>query len=117
MHGDERPLRHPTVEADMVALMQATAARGFTFFNTAEIYGPFDNEELVGKALAPQTVEGSLRPLRTDRIDLLCQHAWTPRCRPKRWPAPWTASSPTEKVGHFRQPEAYASTTRRAHIG
>src|SRR5215471_21671464 len=40
-------------ENDGIALIRAAVARGVTFFDTAEVYGPFANEDLVGKALAP----------------------------------------------------------------
>ena len=92
----------------MIALIRAAAARGVTFFDTAEVYGPFTNEELVGEALEPfrkdvviatkfghdlssggldsrperirQAVEGSLKRLRVEAIDLYYQH----RVRPER---------------------------------
>jgi aryl-alcohol dehydrogenase-like predicted oxidoreductase len=90
---------------EMVALIRAAVDRGVTFFDTAEVYGPFASEEIVGEALAPvrgrvvvasnfgfafegnrttgrdsrpehirRAVEGSLRRLRTDHIDLLYLH-------------------------------------------
>ena len=93
---------------EMISLIRTAVERGVTFFDTAEVYGPFTNEELVGEALAPfrsqvviatkfgweanpqdggkwtalnsrpehikQAVEGSLRRLRTDVIDLYYQH-------------------------------------------
>jgi len=91
----------------MVALMRAAVDRGVTFFDTAEVYGPFTNEELVGEALAPfrkqvaiatkfgfkigtsealdsrpehikQVAEASLKRLRTDVIDLFYQHRVDP---------------------------------------
>src|SRR5438128_1568717 len=98
---------------DMIAVIRAAVEKGVTFFDTAEVYGPFANEELVGEALEPvrdqvviatkfgfnidadgtqhsdpplnsrpehirQAVEGSLRRLGTDRIDLLYQHRVDP---------------------------------------
>src|SRR5207302_1812411 len=97
---------------EMIALIRAAVERGVTFFDTAEVYGPFVNEELVGEALAPmrdqvviatkfgfqidsekdphpvglnsrpeyikETVEGSLKRLRVDAIDLLYQHRVDP---------------------------------------
>ena len=95
----------------MVALIRAAVERGVTFFDTAQVYGPFISEEIVGEALAPirdrvviatkfgfdlgpsgeirgldsrperirRAVEGSLRRLRTDRIDLLYQHRADPK--------------------------------------
>src|SRR5712692_4665414 len=95
-----------------ISLIRAAVERGVTFFDTAEVYGPFKNEELVGEALEPvrdqvviatkfghnldpntganlggqnsrpehikQAVEGSLKRLRTDRIDLYYQHRVDP---------------------------------------
>jgi len=43
----------PKDKQEMIALIRATVERGITFFDTAEVYGPFTNEELVGEALAP----------------------------------------------------------------
>src|SRR6202140_2615133 len=97
---------------DGIALIRAAVERGVTFFDTAEVYGPFTNEELVGEALAPfrsqvviatkfgwkanpedggkwtaldsrpahikEAVEGSLKRLRTDVIDLYYQHRVDP---------------------------------------
>lgn len=94
---------------DMIALIRRAYDRGVTFFDTAEVYGPYTSEEWVGEALAPfrdkvkigtkfgfgveerqptalnsrpghirRAVEGSLRRLRTDRIDLLYQHRVDP---------------------------------------
>src|SRR5262245_40923684 len=93
---------------EMISFIRAAIERGVTFFDTAEVYGPYVNEELVGEALAPfrrqvviatkfgfnfdyktganlggvnsqpehikQAVEGSLKRLRTDVIDLYYQH-------------------------------------------
>src|SRR5438128_3046081 len=106
---------HGTVSGtrqEMIALIRAAVERGVTFFDTAEVYGPFVNEELVGEALAPmreqvviatkfgfqidsekdphpvglnsrpeyikETVEGSLRRLKVDTIDLFYQHRVDP---------------------------------------
>jgi aryl-alcohol dehydrogenase-like predicted oxidoreductase len=93
---------------DAVALIRAAFSRGVTFFDTAEAYGPFTNEELVGEALAPmrdqvviatkfgfkegkaplgmdsrperirEVAEASLKRLKTDRIDLFYQHRVDP---------------------------------------
>lgn len=104
----------PAVERnDAIALIRAAVEQGVTFFDTAEVYGPFANEEVVGEALEPfrdqvviatkfgfnidpdgtqhsapplnsrpehikQSVEGSLKRLRTDRIDLYYQHRIDP---------------------------------------
>jgi aryl-alcohol dehydrogenase-like predicted oxidoreductase len=132
---------------DGVALLRAAVERGVTFFDTAEVYGPFVNEEIVGEAVAPvrddvviatkfgwafdndgkQTglssrpehvkaaVEGSLRRLRTDHIDLLYQHRVDPTV-----PIEDTAGAVREliragKVRHFGLSEAAPKTIRRAH--
>ena len=91
---------------EMIALVRAAVERGVTFFDTAEVYGPFTNEELVGEALEPfrkdvviatkfghdldtdgldsrserirQAVEGSLKRLRVEAIELLYQHRVDP---------------------------------------
>ncbi|RZL08348.1 MAG: aldo/keto reductase [Hymenobacter sp.] len=134
---------------DMIKLMHAAVERGVTFFDTAEVYGPFANEELVGEALAPfrgqvviatkfgfdidqatgqnlgglnsrpahirQVVEGSLKRLRTDVIDLLYQHRVDPNV-----PIEDVAGAVKEliqegKVKHFGLSEAGAQTIRQAH--
>src|SRR5580658_11063013 len=132
---------------DGIALIRAAVDRGVTFFDTAELYGPFTNEEVVGEALAPvrdqvviatkfgfafgddgkQTglssrpehivaaVEGSLRRLHTDHIDLLYQHRADPGV-----PIEDTAGAVREliqagQVGHFGMSEAAPRTIRRAH--
>src|SRR6267378_3250649 len=99
----------PADTQEMIALIRTAVERGVTFFDTAQVYGPFTNEELVGEALAPvreqvviatkfgfnledsqrsgvdsrpetikRSVEGSLRRLRTETIDLLYQHRVDP---------------------------------------
>ena len=103
----------PKDKQEMIALLRAAVERGITFFDTAEVYGPFTNEELVGEALAPfreqvviatkfgfdldperhgaverglnsrpehikQAVEGSLKRLKIDVIDLFYQHRVDP---------------------------------------
>jgi aryl-alcohol dehydrogenase-like predicted oxidoreductase len=128
-----------------ISLVRAAFERGVTFFDTAEVYGPFRNEELLGEALAPfrdrvviatkfgfkdaiatagldsrpehirEVVEASLRRLRTDRIDLLYQHRVDPQV-----PIEEVAGAVRElihagKVGHFGLSEAGAATIRRAH--
>ena len=134
---------------DMVRLIRAAVERGVTFFDTAEIYGPYANEELVGEALAPyrgqvviatkfgfdidplerkprgrvtsepghirQAVEGSLRRLGVDEIDLYYQHRVDPDV-----PIEDVAGAVKElidagKVKHFGMSEAAAGTIRRAH--
>src|SRR5579859_6268919 len=134
---------------EMIAFLHAAVERGITFFDTAEVYGPFTNEELLGEALAPfrkqvviatkfghnldpntganlggqnsqpahikQAVEGSLRRLRTDCIDLYYQHRVDPNV-----PIEDVAGTVKElilagKVKHFGLSEAGAQTIRRAH--
>jgi len=127
-----------------IAVIRAAVEHGVTFFDTAEIYGPLINEELVGEALAPvrdqviiaskfgfdlaaypglnsrpehikQVAEASLKRLRTDRIDLFYQHRVDPEV-----PIEDVAGAPKEliqegKVKHFGLSEASAKTIRRAH--
>jgi len=128
-----------------IALIRAAVERGVTFFDTAEAYGPFTNEELVGEALAPfrdqvviatkfgfeagdsargvdsrserikQVAEASLKRLKTDRIDLFYQHRVDPKV-----PMEDVADAVRElirqgKVKHFGLSEASAQSIRRAH--
>jgi len=117
---------------------------GVTFFDTAEVYGPFTNEELVGEALAPirdkvviatkfgfdmekggalnsqpahirKAVEGSLKRLRTDRIDLYYQHRVDPRVPIEDVAGTIKDLIREGKVLHFGLSEASARTIRRAH--
>jgi aryl-alcohol dehydrogenase-like predicted oxidoreductase len=140
----------PKDKNEMIALLRTAVDRGITFFDTAEVYGPFTNEELVGEALAPlrdrvviatkfgfdvsgsdlrpgtagvnsqpehikQAVEGSLKRLRVDTIDLLYQHRVDPNV-----PIEDVAGTVKEliqagKVKHFGLSEAGVKTIRRAH--
>jgi aryl-alcohol dehydrogenase-like predicted oxidoreductase len=139
----------PKDKQEMISLIRAAVERGITFFDTAEVYGPLTNEELVGEALAPirdqvviatkfgfkpassgearwsaldsrpehikEVVEGSLKRLRTDVIDLYYQHRVDPNV-----PIEDTAGAVKEliaagKVKHFGLSEASARTIRRAH--
>lgn len=130
-----------------VALIHEAVERGVTFFDTAEVYGPYLNESVVGQALAPVrdkvviaskfgftfgddnqqqhlnsrpehikwAVEGSLKRLKTDVIDLLYQHRVDPDV-----PIEEVAGAVKEliaegKVKHFGLSEAGAQTIRRAH--
>jgi aryl-alcohol dehydrogenase-like predicted oxidoreductase len=138
---------NPGDRGQMIALLREAVDLGVTFFDTAEVYGPFVNEELVGEALAPvrdrvmiatkfgfafddegrQTglssrpehvraaVEGSLRRLGVDTIDLLYQHRVDPDV-----PIEDVAGAVKElieagKVRHFGLSEAGVRTIRRAH--
>ena len=140
----------PKDKQEMTKLLHAAVDRGITFFDTAEVYGPFTNEELVGEALAPyrgkiviatkfgfdlggsdnrpgaagvnsqpeqikRAVEGSLKRLRVETIDLLYQHRVDPNV-----PIEDVAGTVKEliqagKVKHFGMSEAAAKTIRRAH--
>jgi aryl-alcohol dehydrogenase-like predicted oxidoreductase len=138
-----------TDKQEAVSLIRAAVERGITFFDTAEIYGPLTNEELVGEALAPfreqvviatkfgfkpasegeshwsaldsspehikEVVEGSLKRLKVDAIDLYYQHRVDPDV-----PIEDVAGAVKEliqegKVKHFGLSEAGVQTIRRAH--
>ena len=144
----------PKDKKEMTDLLHAAVDRGVTFFDTAEVYGPWLNEELVGEALAPfrgkvviatkfgfdvspdkdprgmkgvppgvnsrpehikEAVEGSLKRLKVESIDLLYQHRVDPDV-----PIEDVAGAVKEliragKVKHFGMSEAGAKTIRRAH--
>ncbi len=117
---------------EMISLIRAAVERGVTFFDTAQVYGPFKNEELVGEALAPfrnqvpkglnsrpeyikRVIEDSLKRLRVETIDLFYQHRVDPNV-----PIEDVAGAVKEliqegKVKHFGLSEAGARTIRRAH--
>src|SRR5580700_5582320 len=134
----------------MISLLHAALDRGITFFDTAEVYGPFLNEELVGEALAPfrgkvviatkfgfdlggsdkkpgaagvnsqpahikTAVEGSLKRLRTDVIDLLYQHRVDPEVPIEDVAGAVKDLIQAGKVKHFGLSEAGVQTIRRAH--
>jgi aryl-alcohol dehydrogenase-like predicted oxidoreductase len=130
-----------------VAVIRAAVERGVTFFDTAEVYGPFVNEELVGEALAPfrgdviiatkfgfrfdadgrqvglssrpghirQAVDGSLRRLGVDAIDLLYQHRVDPEVAIEEVAGAVKDLIGAGKVKHFGLSEAGPQTIRRAH--
>ena len=143
----------PKDKQEMTSLLRAAVERGVTFFDTAEVYGPFLNEELLGEALASvrkqvviatkfgfnldpnfdprgkkglpglnsrpehikQAVEGSLKRLKVDTIDLLYQHRVDPDV-----PIEDVAGAVKDlirqgKVQHFGLSEASVQTIRRAH--
>ena len=145
----------PKDRREMISLIRTAVDRGITFFDTAEVHGPFTNEDLVGEALAPvrdrvviatkfgfdlsgsarpsndhrpgasqpnsrpehikQAVEGSLKRLKVDTIDLLYQHRVDPNV-----PIEDVAGTVKEliqagKVKHFGLSEAGVKTIRRAH--
>src|SRR5437899_4498577 len=135
----------PPDKQAMISLIRTAVERGVTFFDTAEIYGPYTNEELVGEALAPvraqvviatkfgiksengqqvqdsrperikQSVEGSLKRLRTDVIDLYYQHRVDPNVPIEDVAGTIKDLIRQGKVKHFGMSEAGASTIRRAH--
>jgi len=130
-----------------VELIRAAVERGVTFFDTAEVYGPYLNEEVIGEALKPyrarvviatkfgfafddnhqqqglnsrpehirKAVEGSLRRLKTDVIDLLYQHRVDPEVPIEEVAGAVKDLIAEGKVKHFGLSEAGASTIRRAH--
>ena len=130
---------------DAVALIRAAFARGVTFFDTAEAYGPFTNEELVGEALAPmrdevviatkfgfkegkaplgmdsrperirEVAEASLKRLKTDRIDLFYQHRVDPNVPMEDVAGTLKDLIREGKVKHFGLSEAGVQSIRRAH--
>jgi aryl-alcohol dehydrogenase-like predicted oxidoreductase len=128
-----------------IDLIRAAFDRGVTFFDTAEAYGPFTNEEIVGEALAPirdkvviatkfgfkggqvadgvdshpdnirKVAEAALKRLKTDHIDLFYQHRVDPKV-----PMEEVAGAVKELIGqgkvrHFGMSEAGADSIRRAH--
>jgi len=134
-----------TERQQAIALIRAAVEQGVTLFDTAEIYGPYLNEDVVGEALAPfrdkvviatkfgfdcdrpgqvlnsrpehirSSVEGSLKRLKTDCIDLYYQHRVDPDV-PVEDVAGTIADLITEgKVKHFGLSEAGPETIRRAH--
>src|SRR5262249_38588387 len=134
----------PLETAEGVKLIRAAFERGVTFFDTAEVYGPYRNEEVVGEALDPirdhvviatkfgfdiqggggmdsrpqrirQAVEGSLKRLRTDRIDLLYQHRVDPNVPMEDVAGTVKALMQEGKVKHWGLSEAGISNIRRAH--
>jgi aryl-alcohol dehydrogenase-like predicted oxidoreductase len=136
-----------TDRQEAISLIRAAVERGVTFFDTAEVYGPYFNEEVVGEALAPLrervviatkfgftfgddgkqqilnsrpehikwAVEGSLKRLRTDAIDLLYQHRVDPDVPIEEVAGTVKQLIAAGKVKHFGLSEAGVQTIRRAH--
>ena len=133
-----------TDRQDAVALIRAAVERGVTFFDTAQVYGPFTNEEVVGEALAPfrdqvviatkfgfdfsskgglnsrpeyikEMTEASLRRLQSDHIDLLYQHRVDPDVPIEEVAGAVKDLIQEGKVKHFGLSEAGVRTIRRAH--
>jgi aryl-alcohol dehydrogenase-like predicted oxidoreductase len=135
---------------EMISLLHAAVDRGVTFFDTAEVYGPFTNEELVGEALAPfrgkvvvatkfgfdlsgsdhrpgaaglnsrqkhikEAVEGSLKRLRVETIDLYYQHRVDPNVPIEDVAGAVKDLIQQGKVRHFGLSEPGVQTIRRAH--
>jgi pyridoxine 4-dehydrogenase len=130
---------------DAIGLIRAAVERGVTFFDTAEAYGPFANEELVGEALAPfrdqvvvatkfgfkdgiaahgldsrperirEVADASLKRLRRDAIDLFYQHRVDPKVPIEDVAGAVKDLVAAGKVRHFGLSEAGAQTIRRAH--
>ncbi|MGD0138890.1 MAG: aldo/keto reductase [Tepidisphaeraceae bacterium] len=140
----------PKDKQEMTTLLHAAVERGITFFDTAEVYGPFLNEELLGEALAPfrkqlviatkfgfdlsgadtrpgapglnsrpqhikQAVEGSLKRLKIETIDLLYQHRVDPNVPIEDVAGAVKSLIQQGKVKHFGLSEAGVQTIRRAH--
>ena len=138
---------NPGDRQQMIGLIRAAVDHGVTFFDTAEVYGPFVNEELVGEALAPvrdqvviatkfgfafddqggqtglssrpehvkRAVDGSLRRLGVEMIDLLYQHRVDPDVPIEDVAGVVTELIAKGKVRHFGLSEAGVRTIRRAH--
>ena len=139
----------PKPRQQMISLLRAALEHGVTFFDTAEVYGPLTNEELVGEALAPfrgqvviatkfgwapapgdrerwsalnsrpehirEAVEGSLKRLKVDAIDLYYQHRVDPNVPIEDVAGAVKDLIQQGKVKHFGLSEAGAQTIRRAH--
>jgi len=133
---------------DMISMIRSAVEKGVTFFDTAEVYGPFTNEELVGEALKPvrdkvtiatkfgfrfdpdsganlgpysrpehikKVVEGSLKRLKTDVIDLYYQHRVDPNVPIEEVAGAIKDLIKEGKVKYFGLSEAGVQTIRRAH--
>jgi aryl-alcohol dehydrogenase-like predicted oxidoreductase len=128
-----------------ISLIRAAFESGVTFFDTAEAYGPFTNEELVGEALAPireqvviatkfgfkegnpqagmdsrperirQVADAALKRLKTERIDLFYQHRVDPKVPMEEVAGAVKELIRAGKVRHFGLSEANAQSIRRAH--
>jgi aryl-alcohol dehydrogenase-like predicted oxidoreductase len=143
----------PKDKQEMISLLRTAVERGVTFFDTAEVYGPYTNEELLGEALSPfhgqvviatkfgfnldpkfdprgmqgapsldsrpehikQAVEGSLKRLKVDTIDLLYQHRVDINVQIEDVAGEVKELIQQGKVKHFGLSEAAAKTIRRAH--
>src|SRR6201996_6863304 len=136
---------HALDKEESVTLIRQAVDRGETFFDTAEIYGPYTNEEIVGEALVPvrdrvviatkfgfdadkglgalnsrpehirEVCDASLKRLRTDHIDLFYQHRVDPNVPIEDVAGAVKALIQAGKVRHFGLSEPSAQTTRKAH--
>jgi len=130
---------------EAISLIKAAVERGVTLFDTAEMYGPFTNEELLGEALAPyrkqvviatkfgirmqdgkqvqdsrpegirKSLEGSLKRLNTDHIDLYYQHRVDPAVPIEDVAGTIKGLIKEGKIRHWGLSEAGVKTIRRAH--
>jgi aryl-alcohol dehydrogenase-like predicted oxidoreductase len=135
----------PVTKQDAIKLIRHAFDKGVTFFDTAEAYGPFSNEEIVGEALEPvrdkvviatkfgfrngrpgdgpdsrperirQVAEDSLKRLRTDRIDLFYQHRVDPDVPMEEVAGTIKELIAEGKIGYFGLSEAGAASIRKAH--
>jgi aryl-alcohol dehydrogenase-like predicted oxidoreductase len=136
----------PPDRKEMITLIGKAVERGITLFDTAELYGPYSNEELLGEALAPfrgqvaiatkfgikldaggqqvqdsrpesirQSIEGSLKRLKIDAIDLYYQHRVDPEVPIEEVAGKVKDLIREGKVNHFGLSEAGVQTIRRAH--
>jgi len=136
----------PPDKQEMITLIRKAVERGVTFFDTAELYGPYTNEEIVGEALAPfrgkvaiatkfgikmdsnyqqvqdsrperirQSLEGSLKRLRVDAIDLYYQHRVDTEVAIEDVAGAVKDLIREGKVKHFGLSEPGVKTIRRAH--
>ncbi len=136
----------PADKQEMIALIGKAVERGVTFFDTAELYGPYTNEELLGQALAPfrgqvviatkfgikldssgqqvqdsrperikQSLDGSLKRLRVEAIDLYYQHRVDPDVPIEDVAGAVKDLIQQGKVKHFGLSEPGVKTIRRAH--
>jgi len=134
----------PAPKEEGIKVIRTAHERGVTFFDTAEVYGPYTNEELVGEALAPfrdkvvvaskfgfdieaggslnsrpehikKVIEASLKRLKTDRIDLYYQHRVDPKVPIEEVAGTVKDLIKAGKVLYFGLSEASPKTIRRAH--
>jgi len=139
----------PKDKKEMTSVLRAAVERGITFFYTAEVYGPYLNEELLGEALSPfrgqvviatkfayelktdgspgwvrlnsrpehirKSIEGSLKRLKVDAVDIYYQHRVDPETPIEDVAGAVKDLIQQGKVKHFGMSEAAAKTIRRAH--